>query len=104
MKIRNFLLAVAIATSLPVIANAAGDAAAGKSKAMICSSCHGANGKAAIPTYPNLAGQNEQYLISALKAYKNGGRAAGQAMIMAGMAKPLSDTDIANLAAYYSAL
>jgi cytochrome c553 len=104
MKIRSFLLAAAIATSLPIAANAAGDAAAGKTKAAMCGSCHGANGKAVIPTYPNLAGQNEQYLVTALKAYKSGERSTGQAMIMAGMAKPLSDADIANLAAYYSSL
>ena len=61
-------------------------------------------GKSAIPTYPNLAGQNEQYIIHALNAYKKGDRAVGQAMIMAGMAKQLSDNDIANLAAYYSSL
>ena len=104
MKVRSLLLAAAITTSIPVIANAAGDAAAGKTKAFACSSCHGAVGKSAIPTYPNLAGQNEQYIIHALNAYKNGDRKVGQAMIMAGMAKPLSDKDIANLAAYYSSL
>ena len=49
---------------------AAGDAEAGKAKAAICAACHGANGIAAIPGYPNLAGQNPQYIVSALKAYK----------------------------------
>lgn len=95
----SFLTAGVIAA--PAIA---GDAAAGKAKAAMCAACHGAAGKAAIPTYPNLAGQNEGYLKLALKAYKSGQRKGGQAGIMAGMATPLSDADIDNLAAYYSSL
>jgi cytochrome c553 len=82
----------------------AGDAAAGKAKAAVCAACHGAEGKAAIPTYPNLAGQQEQYIKLSLKAYKAGERSGGQAAIMAGMAAPLTDEDIDNLAAYYSSL
>ncbi len=50
-----------------------------------------------LPTYPNLAGQNEQYIVSALKAYKEQRRTGGQA---AG----LSEADMQNLAAYYSNL
>jgi cytochrome c553 len=57
-----------------------------------------------IPTYPSLAGQNEQYIILALKAYKAGQRGGGQAAIMKGMSAGLSDADMANLAAYYSSL
>ena len=56
------------------------------------------------PSYPNLKGQNEQYLISALKAYKNKERTGGMAMVMQPQAALLSDTDIANVAAYYSQL
>ncbi|QSP95320.1 cytochrome c [Marinobacter salinisoli] len=83
---------------------AAADVEAGKAKAAVCAACHGQNGIAQIPTYPNLAGQNEQYLVSALKAYKNKQRSGGQAAIMQGQAAALSDTDIANLAAYYASL
>lgn len=99
-------LLIASLVSLGVAASPAfaGDAAAGKAKAVVCAACHGADGKAAIPTYPNLAGQNEAYLKMAIKAYKNGERTGGQAAIMTGMAKPLSDADIDNLAAYYSSL
>ena len=81
---------------------AAGDAEAGKAKAAICAACHGANGIAAIPGYPNLAGQNPQYIVSALKAYKNGERTSAQAAIMKPQATMLSDTDMENLAAYFS--
>lgn len=98
------LLAGVVAMGASLSAMAAGDAAAGKAKAGICAACHGANGKAAIPTYPNLAGQNEAYIVSALKAYKNKERNGGQAMIMQGQAAALNDDDMANLAAYFSSL
>jgi len=88
---------------LPLFANA-GDAAAGKAKTAICASCHGLDGRATVPTYPNLAGQNEAYLVVALKAYQNGQRTSANAQIMAPMAKMLSATDVENVAAYYSSL
>lgn len=102
MKLRTFLIAGVIA-AMPFAAQA-GDAAAGKAKAAACAGCHGANGKSIAPNYPNLAGQNAAYLESALKAYRDGQRSAGQAAIMKGMAAPLSDADISNLAAYFSSL
>ncbi|MEZ9230475.1 cytochrome c [Vibrio amylolyticus] len=82
----------------------AGDAAAGKVKSAICAACHGADGMAMIPGYPHLKGQNEQYLVSSIKAYKNKERNGGQSAVMQPMAAMLSDEDIANLAAYYSSL
>ncbi|MGY0216487.1 c-type cytochrome [Endozoicomonadaceae bacterium StTr2] len=90
--------------ALPGISMAAGDAAAGKAKAAVCAACHGANGKAAIPTYPNLAGQNQAYLEAALKAYKGGQRTGGMSAVMVPQAKMLTDKDISNLAAYFSGL
>lgn len=97
-------LAATLAVSAPMMANAGGDVAAGKAKAGMCAGCHGAEGKAIMPTYPNLAGQNKQYLVSTLKAYKSKQRTGGQAAIMYGMAAGLSDADIDNLAAYFSSL
>ena len=92
----------AIAASLSAGVMAAGDAAAGKAKAIACAGCHGQNGIAMVPTYPSLAGQNAAYLEGALKAYKTQERKGYQAPIMYGMAAALSDQDIANLAAFYS--
>ena len=85
-------------------ASAAGDAAAGKAKSGVCAACHGGNGIAMLPGYPSLAGQKASYLEKALKAYKNKQRTNPQAMIMQPQAAMLSDSDIANLAAYYSSL
>ncbi len=81
------------------MAMAGGDAAAGKAKAAACAACHGANGKSTNPMYPNLAGQHEAYLTKAIKAYKAGDRGDPT---MKAMVAPLSDGDIANLAAHYA--
>jgi len=83
---------------------AEGDASIGKTKAAICAACHGMAGKASMPAYPNLAGQNEAYLVAALKAYRSKERQGGMASLMHPQAANLSDEDIANLAAYYASL
>ena len=80
---------------------AAADIEAGKAKAAVCAACHGANGISVIPDYPNLAGQKVKYLESAIKAYRSGER---KNPIMSPMAAGLSDTDVANLAAYFASL
>ena len=100
---KNLMTTTLLASSMIFTANVvAGDAAAGKAKSAVCAACHGAAGKAAVPNYPNLAGQNKAYLISSLKAYKNKERNGGMAAIMQGQAAALSDQDIENLAEYYS--
>lgn len=80
---------------------AAGNAAAGKQKAQACAACHGANGISTSDQFPILAGQYPDYIAQALHEYKDGQR---KNPIMTGMAKPLSDQDIADLAAYFSSL
>jgi len=79
---------------------AAGDAAAGKALAKNCSACHGETGIGSNPAWPILAAQKPGYLVNVLKAFKAGLR---KDPMMASAAKSLSDTDIANLAAYYAA-
>lgn len=83
---------------------AAGDVAAGKVKAAVCAACHGANGIAMMPGYPNLAGQNEAYLVSAMKAYRDKQRTGGMSVVMQMQAASLSDADIDNLAAHFASL
>ncbi len=78
------------------------NASAGKAKAAVCASCHGSNGMTTIPGYPNLAGQNEQYLVTAMKAYKSGERTGATATIMKLQMQVLNEQDIKDLAAYYS--
>jgi cytochrome c553 len=79
----------------------AGDAATGKAKAASCAGCHGANGISNNPMWPNLAGQQSGYLVKQMKAFRDGTR---NDPMMSPMAKPLSDEDIENIAAYYSSL
>jgi cytochrome c553 len=82
---------------------AAGDAAAGKSKAAVCGACHGADGNSAVPNFPSLAGQHEKYIIKQLNDMKlpqaEGGRVVPEMM---GIAESLSDQDMEDLAAYYA--
>ena len=79
----------------------AADMAAARAKAGQCFVCHGADGLAKAPDAPNLAGQNEGYLVKALKDYKSGKR---ENEMMNMMAKNLSDQDIALVAAYFSGI
>ncbi len=79
----------------------AGDAKAGRALTNKCEACHGVDGQAKIVEAPNLAGQTEPYLIKAMTLYKEGQR---QNDMMSVVAPTLSEEDIANLAAYYSAI
>lgn len=79
---------------------AAGNAQRGLEKSQVCQSCHGRDGNQVLDeTYPRLAGQHQDYLVHALKAYRDGGR---EHAIMSGFARDLSDQDIRDLAAWYA--
>ena len=72
-----------------------------------CASCHGADFTKPIdPSYPKLAGQHADYLVHALTAYKRGDKVMNgrNNPIMAGMAQPLSDRDMVDIAAYLQSL
>jgi cytochrome c553 len=70
----------------------------------VCSSCHGMDGRSVSPTFPNLAGQPSQYLVTQLKAFRDHSRADPHAhTYMWGMAAKLTDPTIEGLAAFYSA-
>jgi cytochrome c553 len=64
-----------------------------------CIACHGNDGVGIMPEYPNLAGQHEDYIANSLRSYKSGIR---KNAIMSGMAAPLKEQDIRELARYYS--
>lgn len=77
---------------------AKGSVAAGKEKARACQVCHGEGGRSTKPTYPVLAGQHAQYIQKQLRAFKDGTR---KDPIMNGMAAPLSEQDIEDVAAFF---
>jgi len=78
-----------------------GDAKVGVGKAVVCSACHGPNGVAIAPNFPNLAGQSATYLYIQLKEFKDGHR---RDPIMSGQAAALSEEDMRNIASYYASL
>jgi cytochrome c553 len=93
-------------TSLSVLvacgsASAAGDVKAGRAKALMCQACHGIDGLSKVPDAPNIAGQTEPYIVAQVQAFKSGTR-KNEAMSM--VTQSLSDTDIDDLAAYFSAI
>jgi len=102
-------LAAAIFSMAPMLVHAEdeikGDAEAARSKVSMCIGCHGIKGyKASYPEVyhvPMIAGQNAEYIISALNDYASGSRTFPT---MEAIAQSLSDQDIADLAAYYSSL
>jgi cytochrome c553 len=81
--------------------SSAGDVKAGRAKALMCQACHGMDGLSKAPDAPNIAAQTEPYIVAQLKAYKSGAR-KNDAMSV--VAPSLSDTDIEDLAAYFSAI
>ena len=87
---------------MPVAAAwASGDVKSGRTLTQKCEACHGADGVAKIVEAPNLAGQTEPYILKALTLYKTGERHND---MMSVVAPALSDQDIEDLAAYYSAI
>lgn len=77
------------------------DMQAGRAKARACAICHGEFGINLLPTVPNIAGQPEPYLAEQLKAYRSGKR---QDAVMNVVCKPLTDAEIADLAAWYATI
>jgi len=94
----GFAATCAFAADAPA-APAKADPAKGKEIVdKVCAACHGADGNSAASTYPSLAGQHAEYLVSQLTAFKKGDR---KNPIMAGQAATLSDDDMRNVAAFF---
>ncbi len=95
---------VAVPAAAPAAAAVVGSAERGKSLAYTCQGCHGVTGyKNAYPTYyvPKIAGQTNEYLLAALKAYREGTR---KHPTMQAQSQSFSEQDLADIAAYLSSL
>lgn len=102
MRIRKSLLTLLLFL-VSINAFATGDYEAGKIKAYTCSGCHGiVDYNNTYPTYrvPRIGGQNKEYLVISLKAFRSGER---EHKTMNLQAEALSDQDIEDIAVYLNA-
>ena len=100
MKFSAFsLLVLAILATTPAWGQT-GDATAGEGKVALCAACHGMDGVGTVPLFPNLGGQGEAYLYKQIFDIKEGTRAVPE---MQAFTLALSDQDMLDIAAYYSA-
>lgn len=88
------LLLMGIAGGAP-----ADDLAAQQKARQLCGGCHGPEGKAINPLWPNLAGQNAPYLAKAMRDYKSGAR---QDPNMTALAATLTEAEIDAIAAWFA--
>ena len=84
-----------------VAASATAAEDAGRRKAQACATCHGDLGLSVQPNAPHLAGQPAIYLAEQLRLYRSGRRPHE---VMGVIAKPLSDADIDDLAAWFASI
>jgi cytochrome c553 len=98
------LAAVPRYTDLRHIEPVHGDATAGAKKATVCAACHGANGVSVAPTFPRLAGQRAEYLYHRLASFKRADPKDPYYSVspMTPNVANLSDTDMRDLATYFS--
>jgi cytochrome c553 len=97
-EMNNIALFYALQKPAKAKTPAPGNQAAGKAAATACSGCHGESG-VSTGTAPSLAGQDTQYLISAMHAYKDGSRSDAT---MKAPAASVDDAVIKDLAAYFA--
>jgi len=98
MLMVNLAMIMGIALTSISSAHAKGSVKAGAVKARACQVCHGKGGRSTKEIYPVLAGQHAAYIRKQLRAFRAGTR---KDPIMNGMAAPLSDQDIADVAAFF---
>ncbi|MGS0682026.1 c-type cytochrome [Shewanella sp. 125m-7] len=103
---KKLALALSVLATISSPAMAEGNAEAGKTKAIVCSACHGVDGNSMIDMYPKLAGQHSTYLEKQLHDFRSaaqtGGKEGRMDPIMGGMSVALSDQDIADISAFYA--
>ena len=94
------LLAITLSTMLFVFSLSAGDPVAGEARyKQSCINCHGMAGKGAA-SYPKISGKEVSYVTAMLETYRDGIEVGPNSSLMIMMAQPLTDVEIANLAAY----
>src|SRR5699024_10537309 len=95
----KLIVSLLLTLGISGLAHAAGDAAAGQGKIVMCSACHNPDGNSLLPDFPKLAGQGERYLLKQMQDIKSGARPVVE---MTGMLDALDDQDLADIAAWYA--
>jgi cytochrome c553 len=98
-EVRHMALFYALQKPAAAQTPSSGNAAAGKAASSACAGCHGEQGVSSNPANPSLAGQDAEYFVAAMRAYRDGTR-SDEAMRFA--AAGLGEPAIADLAAYYA--
>ena len=94
------LLVTTLSSMLFVFSLSAGDPVAGEARyKQSCINCHGMAGKGAA-SYPKISGKEVSYVTAMLETYRDGIEVGPNSSLMIMMAQPLTDVEIANLAAY----
>ena len=94
------LIATTLFSILFVYKASAGDPVAGEARyKKSCINCHGMAGKGAA-SYPKISGKEVSYVTAMLETYRDGIEVGPNSSLMIMMAQPLTDVEIANLAAY----
>lgn len=93
---------IALLITPKVLANAFGDAKLGKIKSPSCVFCHGKDGIAVNESYPNLNGQDAQYLYQSMLNYQQGNRKGPLAEMMGAQLSRLNEQDLKDIAAFYA--
>lgn len=94
------LVAMAIAVMLGVTGVARADVDAGAKLGAACAHCHGTDGNSSSGAYPNIAGQNKEYIAKQIRLFKEGKRKNSQMSPMVGI---LSDENTRDLGEFYAA-
>jgi cytochrome c553 len=94
------VLGLAAASAPAAETSTHGDAAAGQTKAAVCTACHGLNGNPATPELgPVIAGQNAAYVRDQVARIRDGNRPSP---LMRPLVQSLTDQDIADVAAFFA--
>lgn len=100
LLLSSLMLTAAAYANEPASAPAKPDLAKGGTiSANVCAACHTADGSRGSPANPILQGQHAEYLVKQLTEFKAGKR---KNAVMNGMAAPLSEEDMRNVAAFYA--
>ena len=97
--VRVCMTVIALGCAAAAAPAVAGDAAAGKAKAVVCAACHGVDGNSPNPMWPHLAGQHAAYLAKQIRAFRSGER---KDPTMAPMVNLLEEDDIDDVAAFFA--